>query len=106
MAKFKVTVAGNNFKLHIEGKVNTVSFLKTWFLEAVDEEAAEEEAMYMVGDDLQDKVLNEKTDSPEMYIQDLRVLDENQNLPPNDSDYVWYEDGEDRLERQKEQEPK
>jgi hypothetical protein len=71
--KYKVLVHGDNFLFSLEGKALKFGFYTTRFVEALNEEDAEEKAIALLGDDssLRSCVLNEQTDSPLMFAEEI-----------------------------------
>jgi hypothetical protein len=85
MNKYKVFVRGENFLLNRNGIAEKFGFYSTRFVEANNEEHAEETAIATLRDEptLRDAVLNEKSDPPMMYVEDISQLDsfEDLNIP-------------------------
>jgi len=83
--KYKALVRGQNFLLNNNGKVGRFGFYATRFVDAGSEADAEEKAIATLRDDpaLRDAVLNEKSDPPIMFVEDISQLDsfDGLNLP-------------------------
>ena len=75
MKKFKVFVHGENFLVNHDGVEEKLGFYTTRFLEAQNEEAAEYAVMDMLRDELAELVLNDKSDTPMMYAEEVDELD-------------------------------
>lgn len=75
--KYKVLVRGENFLLNVDGKNQKLGFYTTRFLEAQNEEGAEEMAIALVRDDpkLRSGVLNEQSDTPVMFAEEIVELE-------------------------------
>ena len=85
MKKYKVFVRGQNFLLNLDGKRQQLGFYTTRFVEAQNDQEAERNAISMVRNDptLRDRVLNEKSDAPTMFVEEITELQsfEGPNLP-------------------------
>ncbi len=85
MKKYKVLVQGENFLINLDGKEQKLGFYTTAFVEARNEEEAEEGAIGLLRDDqeFRQSVLNEKSDSPMMFVDEIQELQsfEGLNLP-------------------------
>jgi hypothetical protein len=83
--QYRVLLRGQNFLLNYEGKVQRLGFYTTRFVEADNEAAAEEKALARLRDDptLRAAVLNEQSDPPMMFIEEISQLDsfDGLNLP-------------------------
>ena len=65
---YKITVIGENFLIHIDGKQQKINFCVAKLISAKNKEEAEEGALLEVKEDLENKTLNDKKDPPMMYI--------------------------------------
>jgi hypothetical protein len=76
MKKYKVFIRGENFLINLDGDNQMVGFYRTRFIEAENEEAAEYAAMDMLRRDpkLAKGVLNEQSDPPTMYAEEIEEL--------------------------------
>ena len=77
MKKYKVFVHGQNFLLNLDGKAEKVGFYTTRFVEAKDDHEAEMNAISTLRNDpsLREGVLNEKSDPPMLYVEEIAELD-------------------------------
>jgi hypothetical protein len=85
MTKFKVLILGENFLINLDGEDQRLGFYTTAFVEASNPEHAEELAIELLRDDQEFKrgVLNEKSDPPMMFVEDITELEsfDGLNLP-------------------------
>lgn len=75
--KYKVFVRGENFLLKLDGKAGKVGFYTTRFVEARNDHEAEENAISALRNDptLRQGVLNEKSDAPMLFAEEIVELD-------------------------------
>lgn len=72
MPHFRVVVRGRNFWLTIDGRLGRMGFDATRFVEAADEEQAEDKALDMLQDDQTlHGAANEPGDPPEIFIEEI-----------------------------------
>ena len=92
MKKYKVLVHGQNFLLDVDGKVKKVGFYTTRFLEANDDQEAEENAISTLRNDptLRSGVLNEKSDAPMLYVEEIAELDSFEGLTLPGTGFSFY----------------
>ena len=76
MKKYKVLIRGENFLINLEGKDQKLGFYTTVFVEGQDEEQAERRAIRLLQDDedFRQSVLNEKSDAPMMFVEEITEL--------------------------------
>ena len=98
MKKYKTFVRGENFLINIDGKEQKHGFYTTIFVEAKDEEDAEQRSIRLLRDDpkLQESTLNNKSDSPTMYVEEIEELEsfDGLNLPRIGFSFFPMENGE------------
>ena len=77
MKKYKTFVRGENFLINIDGREQRLGFYTTVFVEANDQEEAEQRSIQLLRDDpkLQESTLNNKSDSPMMFVEEIEELD-------------------------------
>jgi hypothetical protein len=77
MKKYKTFVRGENFLINIDGKEQKLGFYTTVFVEAKDEEDAEQRSIQLLRDDkkLRESTLNKKSDSPTMCVEEIEELE-------------------------------
>lgn len=94
MKKYKVFVHGQNFLLNLHGKAEKVCFYATRFVEARDEHEAEEKAISILRNDptLGDGVLNEKSDAPMLYVEEIAELESFESLILPGTGFSFYTD--------------
>jgi len=76
MKKYKALIRGENFLMKIDGDEQKLGFYTTVFVEAKDEEDAEQKSIQLLRHDpkLQESTLNNKSDSPMMYVEEIEEL--------------------------------
>ena len=98
MKKYKTFVRGENFLIDIDGNEKKLGFYTTIFVEAKDEEDAEQRSIRLLRDDpkLQESTLNNKSDSPTMYVEEIEELEsfDGLNLPRIGFSFFPMENGE------------
>jgi hypothetical protein len=94
MKKYKVFVRGQNFLLNLDGKAAKVGFYTTRFVEAQNDHKAEENAISTLRNDpdLRDRVLNEKTDAPMLFAEEIEELDSFDGLTLPGTGFSFYTD--------------
>lgn len=92
MKRYKVFVRGENFLLNLDGENQKVGFYTTRFVEAENEEAAEYAVMDMLRDDpqLARSVLNESSDPPMMYADEVEELISFKGFPVPGTGFSFY----------------
>jgi len=92
MKKYKVFVHGQNFVLNLNGKAEKVGFYTTRFVEAKDDRAAEENAISTLRNDptLREGVLNEKSDAPMMFVEEIAEVDSFDGLTLSGTGFSFY----------------
>ena len=92
MKKYKVFVCGQNFLLNLDGKVGKVGFYTTRFVEAQNDHEAEENAISTLRNDptLRDGVLNEKSDAPMLFVEEIAELDSFDGLTLPGTGFSFY----------------
>ena len=88
--KYLVEIRGENFLIHIEGKKRKIGFRVKRLVQAISEHEAGQLALYQIGGDLRDMVLNDKDDAPEMLIREVRV--HSGDLPEDLNSFQWFEE--------------
>ena len=77
MKKYKTFIRGDNFLINIDGKEQKLGFYTRVFVEARDEEDAEQRSIRLLRDDpkLKRITLNNKSDSPMIYVEEIEELE-------------------------------
>jgi hypothetical protein len=77
MKKFRVVLRGENFWMSFDGAAQRLGFYTTRFVEAADQAEAEHRAVDMLRRDakLHGKVLNDKSDPPLIFAEEIEELD-------------------------------
>ena len=89
MNRYKVGVGGDNFIIHIEGKKRRINLVKMYYLAAENKESAEHQSLGELKKELENLVLNDINDPPEMYIQSVEEV---KKIPPNQpNEFYWSE---------------
>jgi hypothetical protein len=97
MKKFRIFVRGENFLINLDGVNQKLGFYTTRFVEADDEEAAEYAVMDLLRSDpkLVKGVLNEESDPPMMYAEEIEELQSFETFPIPAHGFTFYpEEGE------------
>lgn len=94
MKKFRVFVRGENFLINIDDVQQKLGFYTTRYVEALNEEAAEYAVMDMLRGDpkLAKGVLNDKSDPPMMYAEEVEEIDSFEGVPLAVSGFAFYPD--------------
>jgi hypothetical protein len=74
MKKYKVLIRGENFLMRLDSIKQKLGFYTTRFVEASDEEEAEYAVMDLLRVELASGVLNQETDTPMMYAEEIEEL--------------------------------
>ena len=92
MKKYRVFVCGQNFLLNLDGKAKKVGFYTTRFVEANDDHQAEENAISTLRNDptLREGVLNEKSDAPTLYVEEISELESFEGLTLPGTGFSFY----------------
>jgi hypothetical protein len=98
MKKFKVIVRGEGFLINIDDLDQKRGFYTVRFVEAQDAVAAEYAVMDMLRDDpkLTKGVLNDKSDPPMMYAEEVEEIDSFEGFPLKATGFVWYPEEKER----------
>ena len=90
--KYKVLVRGENFLMNLDGKNQRLGFYTTRFVEAQNEEGAEEKAIALLRDDpkLRSSVLNDQSDAPVMFAEEIVELTSFDGLKMPGTGFVFY----------------
>ena len=76
MPHYRVKLAGENFRLTLEGKIWKLGFLTTRLVEAPDEAQAELNAVKLIREDQKlSGVLNERADPPMIYCEGIEEIE-------------------------------
>ena len=94
MKKFRVFVRGENFLINLDDLEKKLGFYTTRYVEAHNKEAAEYVAMDMLRGDpkLAKGVLNDKSDPPMMYAEEVEEIDSFEGLPLSGTGFAFYPD--------------
>jgi hypothetical protein len=94
MKKFRVFVRGENFLINLDEVEQKIGFYTTRYVEAQNEEAAEYAVIDMLRGDpkLSKGVLNDETDPPIMYAEEVEEIDSFQGLPLPGTGFAFYPD--------------
>ena len=92
MKKYKVFVRGQNFLINLDGVNQKMGFYTTRFIEAESEEAAEYAVMDMLRCDpkLVKGVLNERSDPPMMYAEEIEEVKSFNGFPVPGTGFAFY----------------
>lgn len=92
MKNYKVFVRGENFLINLDGVNQKMGFYTTRFVEAESEVAAEYAVMDILRSDpkLVKGVLNEESDPPMMYVEELEELESMKGYPVPGTGFTFY----------------
>ncbi|RJP73041.1 MAG: hypothetical protein C4532_05090 [Candidatus Abyssobacteria bacterium SURF_17] len=92
MKKYRVFVEGTNFALREEGKeIFKHGFYTTRFVEARDSKHAEDSVIQLIRKELKSVVLNDCSDPPVMYVQEMEEISDFGNHHVPGKGFSWYE---------------
>jgi hypothetical protein len=96
MKKYKVLVRGQNFLLNLNGEDQRLGFYTTVFVEGENEEEAEERAIALLRDNQEfaRSILNEKTDSPMMFVEEITELESFDGLHLSRTGFSFYREAD------------
>ena len=92
MKKYKVLIEGANFLIEFDEETTKYGFFTTRFVEAENEEAAENQAIEMVRLKLVRLVKNNRDDSPVMFVEEIVELEPFEELPVPQPGFAWFAD--------------
>jgi len=77
MNHYRVFLKGQNFLLNVNGTPKRLGFFTTRFVQADNREETELLAVDLIRNDtwLRDSILNERSDPPRIFAQEISVLD-------------------------------
>lgn len=90
--KFRVLVEGVNFLIEMDNELGKYGFYTTRFVTAADESEAEKLAVEMLRIELRKSVMNDKSDSPVMFVEEIEELKSFDGLNSPGTGFVWYPD--------------
>jgi hypothetical protein len=90
MKKFEIMIEGKNFLIRIDDEIRRVGFFTTRFVEANNAAAAEGRALDLVRDELRDRVLNERTNPPMMFIKRMDEVSSFGDRSVPGKGFSWY----------------
>ena len=92
MKKYKVTIEGVNFLIRIDDETTKHGFFTTRLVEAQNEGEAESKAIEMLREELMTVVQNEKTDSPMMFVEEIKEMESFGKFKVPGAGFTWYLD--------------
>ena len=94
MRKYRVVLNGVNFWLTLDDQPQRLGFYTTRFVEADNVEMAENHAVQLIRDDpnLFPLVLNEQSDPPMVYVEDIEEIDSFEGAGELNTGYTFYPD--------------
>ena len=92
MKKYKVTVEGVNFLIRVDSETTKHGFFTARFVEAWDEDEAENKVVEMLRVELKRLVQNEKSDSPMMFVEEVEELESFDEFKVPGTGFAWYPD--------------
>ncbi|OZG72614.1 hypothetical protein BTA51_13880 [Hahella sp. CCB-MM4] len=96
MNKYKVLLNGQNFLVELEGKIGRFGFLSNIFVEAENENDAEQKAVEMLRQNktLSYSVKNERENPPMIYAEEIIEMDNFGGIETPDQGLTWYPEEE------------
>ena len=93
MPLFKCQVNGRNFLIRMDGEKKKHGFYKTVYVESVDSEQAELDAVdHIRNSEVKDLILNEREDPPMIYVTEIAEVELKGDGDPNPGGQSWYEE--------------
>lgn len=94
--KFKVFVRGENFLMNLNDSEERFGFNTTRYVEAINEEEAENLVIDMLREDstLTVSILNAEDDSPMLYVEEITELDSFEGTGVPGGGFTFYEESE------------
>jgi hypothetical protein len=91
MPHYRVKLAGENFRLSLEGKVMKLGFLTTRLVQSLDETQAELDAVQLVREDQKlVGVLNERSDPPMIYCEGIEEIEPFDSASVGQTGFTFY----------------
>jgi hypothetical protein len=90
--KYKVMIEGANFLIELDDATTKHGFFTTRFVEAEDEEAAENQAIEITRMELANRVKNDRDDSPVMFVEEMVEIGPFEEFPVPRPGFVWFPD--------------
>ena len=88
--KYRVLVEGRNFLIRVDDEATKCGFYATRFVEAKDPESAELLAMELIRKELGSVVLNDRSDTPMMYLEEIEEIEGFGNKSIPRKGFTWY----------------
>ena len=92
MKKYKVRVQGTNFLIRVDTEPTKLGFFTTRFVEAQDEQEAENRRIDSLRVELKELVENDKSDSPMMFVEEIEELESFGEFRVPGTGFTWYPD--------------
>lgn len=92
MKKYKVIIEGANFLVRVGTETRKLGFFTTRFVEAQDEQEAENKTIDMLRVELETLVQNDKSDSPMMFVEEIDELKSFGEFEVPGAGFTWYRD--------------
>ena len=96
MKKYKALIRGENFLINFDGKKQRLGFYTTVFVEAENEDDAEQRSIGLLRTDskLRESTLNRKADPPTMYVEEIEEVESFDGLTPPRTGFSFFYNGE------------
>ena len=93
MTEWKVYLNGQNFLIEFDGARTRLGFYATRYVTADDSQSAEDSAVQCIREELMGIVLNDKTDSPMIYAEEVVQIEPDDDRPAA-SGFTYYSESE------------
>lgn len=96
MKKYKLLVRGENFLMNVDGEDQKLGFYATAFVEALDEEAAEQKALDLLRSDqkLKQGAMNGGSDVPQLFVEEIQELASFEGFNPPKTGFAFFREAE------------
>ena len=89
MPEYKAVVVGENFEFVIDDEPQYLDFVRTVYVDAQDEQDAQESALAIVREDLLAQSMMEEWDEPVIAIDEIKQVDVLARRDDGD-DFIWH----------------
>jgi hypothetical protein len=89
MPEYKAVVTGENFEFIVDDEPQYLDFTRTLYVDADDEQQAQQSALAMVREELLSQSMLEEWDEPSMVIDEIQQLDVLAGRQEAE-DFIWH----------------
>ncbi len=90
MRKFEIWVEGDNCLVDVEGKVTKLGFITTRIIKSSNQEEAIAKLRDVISRELEDIVVNDKQDPPNIYIKEISEVSWFKDYFIEQKGFTWY----------------